>query len=200
MTATRTAQNRQNARQSTGPRTDAGKDATSRNALRHGLTARRWPVLPDEQDAYTAHHDELLREAAPVGALETALSEQVALLLWRLRRCASVEAGLLEWWQHQALALHAHAERTGDDPILARCFHADPATVAASQATEAAAHTRQSSDWPALGHGFARDAGAFATLSRYETAIEAALTRTLANLRQVQAARCACETNPPDAG
>ncbi len=38
------AAHRPNALHSTGPRTAAGKAAASRNALRHGLTARRHPI------------------------------------------------------------------------------------------------------------------------------------------------------------
>ncbi len=39
--------NRRNARRSTGPRTEAGKDASKRNAARHGLSGAG-AVLPEE--------------------------------------------------------------------------------------------------------------------------------------------------------
>src|ERR1700693_1905973 len=42
--------NRSNAQHSTGPRTDAGKQRSSQNALRHGLTARS-AVIPSEDPA-----------------------------------------------------------------------------------------------------------------------------------------------------
>jgi len=192
-------QNRENAQSSTGPRSDAGKLAVSRNALRHGLTAKRWPVLPDEQDAFEAHRAALVIEAAPVGALETALVEQVVLLLWRWRRCAHVEAALLEWHQYDALAEHAYAETHGSDDALTFALNPtqDVNAYRAAQDVQAEARNRQALDWPALGHGFAQDADGFATLSRYELAIEAALGRTLTTLRRLQAERC--ETNPPTA-
>ena len=44
-TAAQIAANRRNALKSTGPRTGAGKAASSRNALRHGLRARTAVVL-----------------------------------------------------------------------------------------------------------------------------------------------------------
>ena len=46
-TAKQVAANRRNAQRSTGPRTAAGKSASSRNALRHGLS------LPQEMNAAT---------------------------------------------------------------------------------------------------------------------------------------------------
>ena len=42
--------NRQNAKKSTGPRTEDGKASTSQNALKHGLLARD-AVLPGEDPA-----------------------------------------------------------------------------------------------------------------------------------------------------
>ena len=57
----RTAINRANSQHSTGPRTDAGKQRSSLNALRHGLTAAS-AVLPSEDPAaYDATSPQLLR-------------------------------------------------------------------------------------------------------------------------------------------
>jgi hypothetical protein len=51
----RAAINRANSQQSTGPRTESGKQRSSLNALRHGLTAQS-AVLPSEDPAaYEAH-------------------------------------------------------------------------------------------------------------------------------------------------
>jgi len=198
---TRADRNRQNAQASTGPISEAGKAAASQNARTHGLTASRWPILPDEQDAYGAHHAALMAEAAPVGPLETALAERIALLLWRLRRCAHIEAGMLEWHQYDALAQHAHAEQTSDDVLLLALAYSqrDPATCAVARNVETEARNRQSLGWPALGHGFAVDPAAFATLSRYEVGIEAALWRALAQLRDLQAARSETKPAEPEA-
>jgi len=67
---------------------------------------------------------------------------------------------------------------------------------AEAEAAKREADIRQRLGWPAIGYGFAQSAAAFAVLSRYEVGIEAALWRTLAQLRQLQAARC--ETKPAD--
>jgi hypothetical protein len=47
--------NRANAQHSTGPRTDAGKQRSSLNALRHGLTGHVIVLPSEDQVAYETH-------------------------------------------------------------------------------------------------------------------------------------------------
>jgi hypothetical protein len=62
---TRIRTNRANATLSTGPRTAAGKQRSSQNALTHGLTSRS-PVLPSEDPAaYHLHCRQFLDEYQP---------------------------------------------------------------------------------------------------------------------------------------
>jgi hypothetical protein len=85
---------RNNALQSTGPKTAAGKARSSQNALRHGLRSEQ-PVVPGESpDAWVAHRDGIRRDLAPAGTLEAELADRVALCLWRLRRVARYETGV----------------------------------------------------------------------------------------------------------
>ncbi len=78
--------------QSTGPRSDAGKQRSSANAATHGLCSER-PVLPIEDPAaWDAFHDGVVQELDPVGIFETELADRIALQLWRLRRVARFEA------------------------------------------------------------------------------------------------------------
>jgi hypothetical protein len=85
--------NRKNALLSTGPRSAAGKERASRNALRHGLRSEALAVLPFEAAAaWEEHRDGVVRSLAPAGALEQALAIRVALCLWRLQRVAVFEA------------------------------------------------------------------------------------------------------------
>ena len=44
--------NRRNARKSTGPRTEEGKDQVKLNALKHGLTARTVVLPHEDEEAY----------------------------------------------------------------------------------------------------------------------------------------------------
>ncbi|MFO0852698.1 MAG: hypothetical protein U0871_29670 [Gemmataceae bacterium] len=80
------AANRRNATRSTGPRTAAGKRASSRNAIRHGVWADS-PVVPGEDPAdWAAHLAGIRTSLAPVGLLEQTLAERAAQILWRMGR------------------------------------------------------------------------------------------------------------------
>jgi hypothetical protein len=80
----------------TGPRTAAGKERSSLNALKHGLTSRRI-VLPYENQAeYDAFLKDLLDESQPVGTLEFELVNDIAACIWRLRRVRHREGDLAE--------------------------------------------------------------------------------------------------------
>jgi hypothetical protein len=81
---------------STGPRTPAGKQRSSLNALRHGLTAAS-PVLPSEdQAAYDAHRRGFFDEYQPATPTESQLTQELADTAWRLNRIPSLEAALLD--------------------------------------------------------------------------------------------------------
>jgi hypothetical protein len=94
-TRSRSAVNRANAQHSTGPRTDAGKQRSSLNALQHGLTSRT-AVLPSEDPAvYQRHIQQLLDEYQPATPTETQLVHELANTAWRLNRVPLLEADLL---------------------------------------------------------------------------------------------------------
>jgi hypothetical protein len=85
--------NRRNALKSTGPKTPTGKALASMNALKHGLRASSLavPVLEDVAD-WETHLSQTVRALAPVGYLETILSERAASILWRLGRAVRYES------------------------------------------------------------------------------------------------------------
>lgn len=88
--------NRINAQLSTGPISPEGKDVVAQNATKHGLLSRR-PVLSHE-DPEAYHHlvTDLVNELRPVGALEHALVDRIALGVWRQQRLALAERAQLE--------------------------------------------------------------------------------------------------------
>src|ERR1700733_340201 len=76
----------------TGPTTDAGKQRSSLNALKHGLRSER-PVLPGEDPAeWDAFKEGIVEHFAPAGIFERELAERVALQMWRRRGGARFEA------------------------------------------------------------------------------------------------------------
>ena len=87
--------NRANAQHSTGPRTEAGKQRSSLNALRHGLTAAS-PVLPSEDPAaYESHRRQFMDEYQPATPTETQLVQELIDTSWRLNRIPVLESDLL---------------------------------------------------------------------------------------------------------
>ena len=91
----RAAINRANSLHSTGPRTEAGKQRSSLNALRHGLTAAS-AVLPfEDRAAYETHRCQFFDEYQPATATETQLVQELTDTSWRLNRIPLLEAELL---------------------------------------------------------------------------------------------------------
>jgi hypothetical protein len=92
--------NAANAARSTGPRTEAGKQESARNSLRHGLYAKapqailRGPYSEDPQEvaAFVAGIEDAL---APRNALEASTARDIAMLRLKIWRIDSLEAGLI---------------------------------------------------------------------------------------------------------
>jgi hypothetical protein len=93
-TESKIAANRQNALLSSGPRTEAGKAASSPNALTFGLYTRADYVRPEERDIYREFCETLYTELNPEGLLEESFVAEITGATWRLRRCSAVEAEL----------------------------------------------------------------------------------------------------------
>src|SRR5215212_3338909 len=84
--------NRENAQESTGPRTEQGKEASRLNAVRHGASANA-PVVPnlEREEDWDAHRRGLLESLRPVGQLEEMLADRFIQLSWRIQRIARYE-------------------------------------------------------------------------------------------------------------
>jgi hypothetical protein len=110
----RAAINRANAQKSTGPRTDAGKQRSKLNALRHGLTGQTVVLPTEDHSAYQHHSQSFLEEYQPKGATETQLVQSLIDTSWRTNRIASVETNLfslgLTEMENRIHANHPEAE------------------------------------------------------------------------------------------
>jgi hypothetical protein len=88
--------NRANAQHSPGPQTEAGKERSSQNSYKHGLTSSKI-VLPGEDPAeYDAFRADILEQYQPANATEQILAEELAAAGWRLNRSRAVETEILK--------------------------------------------------------------------------------------------------------
>jgi hypothetical protein len=87
--------NRENARRSTGPRTDESKRLSRRNALRHGLVAETVIENLEDPDDYKAFEANIIADYDARTAVERELVLRLASLLWRIRRATGIETDLL---------------------------------------------------------------------------------------------------------
>jgi hypothetical protein len=86
--------NQANAAHSTGPTSDAGRNASAQNHLIHGLFTRRDYVEPEERDIYKIFYETMFADLGPVTTLEQSYANEIAGASWRLRRCSAVEGKL----------------------------------------------------------------------------------------------------------
>jgi hypothetical protein len=79
-----------------GPKTPEGRGRSSRNAIRHGLTARYTIVLENEnlEEFHQMLADYRLAHQ-PATAVESDLVDQMVINRWRMRRLLTIETALL---------------------------------------------------------------------------------------------------------
>jgi hypothetical protein len=86
-TEAQTTANRENAKLSTGPLTSAGVQASSRNALKHGLTSQSIHFSsPEEGEAYSAHVKSYMDSHKPTHPKHIALVQDLADSHWAIHQ------------------------------------------------------------------------------------------------------------------
>ena len=88
--------NRRNALKSTGPKTELGKQHSRCNAVRHGLTAENVIQFLEDEQEYKAFELSVTADFDARTVVERELVLRLTGLLWRLRRAAAIETGLLQ--------------------------------------------------------------------------------------------------------
>src|SRR4051794_10965429 len=78
--------NRRNAKRSTGPRTEEGKDRVKLNALKHGLTARTVVLPHEDEEAYQRRREAWSKDLNPGGEVAAYLVERAVRISWQLDR------------------------------------------------------------------------------------------------------------------
>lgn len=91
--------NRQNAKKSTGPTTKEGKELSRMNAVKHAIMAEALVVDrgdgKESEEDFNALVSGLVAYFQPVGTMEDALVEQIAISIWRRRRVLRYETGCI---------------------------------------------------------------------------------------------------------
>jgi len=101
-----------------GPTTDQGKTVASRNAVTHGLTAKRW-INPVEHHNYQTYLAALNQDYQPQTVMEQTLIEALAGTKTRLERFHGVEDSLF----------HLAQEQAGSPELVANSFGVDDQAV-----------------------------------------------------------------------
>ena len=107
---------RRNAFDSTGPKSEAGKQRSRGNAVRHGLTAETVIEGPEDPEDYKAFEASVTADFDVQTAVERELVLRLASLLWRLRRATASETGLLQI-QSEFLREARQAQRSHLQPL-----------------------------------------------------------------------------------
>lgn len=177
--ARRARTNRRNAKHSTGPRTDDGKNRSKMNALKHGLFADDAIVLPTESQAdHDQLRDEIHHAVQPTDAIEVALAERMVAARWKMRRLRATEARFHEKGARGVIQRREHAflHRAGCG-LLSR-------KQAAQEKLESEA--REKTDWLTVAPAVLM-CGNFSDwqlLDLHEQRLENAFARALRELRQ----------------
>ena len=161
--------NRQNAQNSTGPKTEEGKAAVSQNAIKHGLTARQDVIATESQELYDLHRHKMLIDLNPIGATEFMLAERIVSLSWRLDRAVTIQTQVTDALLEDFERVHKNTLKD-HDPYYP---------------------SRKNPDLK-LGSAVRNDIRENIILDRllmYERRIERSLYKTMAELRDIQKSR-----------
>ena len=91
---TRAIVNRQNADHTTGPRSNAGKKRSAKNAMKHGLTSADPLIAGEDADQRLKCLHGIHETMKPKNFLEAEIVRAMSYMAWRLQRYRKVELGM----------------------------------------------------------------------------------------------------------
>ncbi len=116
---------------STGPRTPAGKQRSSLNALRHGLTGHVVVLPTEDLAAYQRHLQRFVARFQPKDALEEQLVQSLGDTTWRMNRVPAIEATFLTLAsEHQLDSVPTNEPRAASALALSQAFHQQSRSLA----------------------------------------------------------------------
>ena len=101
-----------------GPRTELGKERSSRNAIKHGIFSKAILLQGESRKEFESLHRELWETVRPVGRLEELLVDKLASISWRYRRFLLAETGEI-----QTQFLELDQKRSAEDDHVADSLH-----------------------------------------------------------------------------
>ena len=155
--------NRRSAQHSTGARTEAGRQHSRMNAMRHNLTGQVTTMTDDDRAAHDKLSKAIIASLAPEGGMEVQLAQRIATDSWRLNRASAIEDNLF------ALGLYEHSGKIFSDFDQAGYEQID------ASLTTAQVFTFQSKQ--------------LQLLTLYEQRINRSIQKNMALLQQLQATR-----------
>lgn len=161
---------RENGAQSHGPVTDEGRQASARNATRHGLAAQTVVLDNESLEDYHQVLQCYLDHFQPRHIIELDLVHQLAAASWRLARSAAVESGLLS------------GKMKDQEHWVSSKYASLPENHRTAIAFEALASAN----------------GSLSLLNRYQARFHHEYQRILKSLSQIQATRNAREAKLPN--
>ena len=156
-----------NRAKSHGPKTPEGKEASSRNSIKHGLTSRKTFILQSESvDDYRAMVAEHIAIHQPATPPEKELVQQMAIARWRIRRFVAAETVLFD------------CEMIRNEAAVNKEFATTDADVHLAMAIRS----------------LADESRTLSLMSRYESRLQRVHDKAYAALRELQKARA---SQPP---
>ena len=99
-----------NGAKSRGPKTEAGRQRSSQNSLKHGLTAQALVLPTEDPEEFQQLLSSYLDQFQPRTPAEVHLVDEMVASKWRLQRLAMIETQLyVEYIEH--------AQEDADDPL-----------------------------------------------------------------------------------
>ena len=152
--------NRQNAQDSTGPKTEEGKSVSRMNALKHGILSEEVLMEGEEKASLEELGKRLRTELAPHGELEGLFVDRIVSSAWRLKRAIHVEREFLK----------GEYEECKDDDFNFK-------------------KRNESETWNRVVHQQFGESHGWLNLVRYETTLERQIYKALHELQRLQSAR-----------
>src|ERR1700676_2151268 len=89
-----TLSNQQNAKLSTGPRTETGKQKSALNSTRHGFTGQVVVLTAEEAEPYRLFNESFMKDLNPNGSVEQQLARNIIDAYWRINQIHSTESAI----------------------------------------------------------------------------------------------------------